>query len=84
MDCKIFFYSEFPDIPDKYGREAEGDEGGNCKALCFKANAIIVKFVSKVCRCEVKWEKLEKHGFVISIKKTAALIYNTTLSRLIL
>ena len=59
-------------------------EGGNCKALCFKANAIIVKFVSKVCRCEVKWEKLEKHGFVISIKKTAALIYNATLSRLIL
>ena len=35
-------------------------EGGNCKALCFKANAIIVKFVSKVCRCEEKWEKLEK------------------------
>ena len=45
-------------------------EKGNCKMLYFKENAITAKFVSKVCRYEEKWEKLEKKNvFAISRNK---------------
>ena len=32
MVCKIIFCSEFPDIPDKAGRNKKNT--GNCKAFC--------------------------------------------------
>ena len=34
MACKIIFCSEFPDIPDKVGRNKKKRNTGNCKSFC--------------------------------------------------
>ena len=41
MVCKIVFYSEFPDIPDKAGRVTRRRTQAIAKRYAFHANAIM-------------------------------------------